>query len=145
MRTTLGVNMLRRDPAALAAWAAQTPQGFDVMRHGVAHHIDRDEPLPDAAQQWLARFMLNPSPPRQGRGGRDEDTVWKLRIFMAVTHLVAHGMNPTRNDATADNSSACDAVAEALKQLDRAPRSYSRVKRIYSDFKSGMPPNIDAT
>ena len=41
-------------------------------------------------------------------------------------------MIATRNDTNSPES-ACDAVAEALKQMDESPASYASVKRIWDD------------
>jgi hypothetical protein len=55
-------------------------------------------------------------------------------IWLATRRLVKRGMIATRNDAS-PATNACDAVAEALKQLDENPASYASVKRIWNDWQ----------
>ena len=63
---------------------------------------------------------------------------------MAVLIRVDDGMTATRNDAS-EATSACDAVADAMKELELEPADFYSVKRIWLDFNRHKGSAIEAT
>lgn len=130
--------MLQNKPDLLLALAAKHHFGFDALRFGVADAVvnQSDQNLPPAVRTWLVSFLRGeverPNAGAGRRGGGND--LWHLNIAITVFHLVkAHGMTATRNDAS-EQTSACDAVADALAELDLEPTTFHSVKRIWLSF-----------
>lgn len=143
-RTTLGVNMLRKKPDELLAWAESEAEGFDTAKMGIAYALEQSETLPDAARLWLAKVLRGEVSRPKAKAGRREKEWLNLLICIAIQHRVADGMDPTRNDAS-DPLSACDAVAEALAELGLTPTTFDSVKRIWKRMNKNTFRAIKAT
>lgn len=140
----MGVRMLRHETARLMAWAEADAGGFDVLRLGVAYSLEKGEELPPDALQWLVRHLRGESTRPKAQAGRKHEAWHHALIWMAVTVLVDAGMKATRNDAS-EETSACDAVAEALTDLGLEPATFYGVKRIWLRFERNKGATIEAT
>lgn len=108
---------------------------FDVLSALTAEYLETSRPMPEVLAQWAASMMRGEKkrPVRNGKyalGTLERNTY----IWPVLEKLVKRGMTATRNDASPPLS-ACDAVAEALKQLNKSPSSYASVKRIWNFFQ----------
>ena len=92
---------------------------YNTLVFGVAIKLARGEELSGDLRSFVVDHLLAPNPPRPKRGpGRSPksfDENWEK--VSAIKFAVAHGLTPTRNDATIDKVSACDAVESAAKQI----------------------------
>jgi hypothetical protein len=128
METIAGIICLAHDPEHFIEFTRSHPDAFDSLRLGIAHKIDTRRQLSEREADWLADYLKEKiTRPSAGRG-----PLRRLRhqalIGINVAHVsYQHGLKPTRNDASPPHS-ACDAVAEAMKNLGLKPSSYKRIK-----------------
>ncbi len=101
---------------------------YDLLKEMVARRVENGEELSEQLREWAAREFRNPSPPN--RSAKRPGEVQHF-IGRAVWELVKSGMNPTRGAMSAQDS-ACDAVAEALRELRLKPNSYEGVQDMWS-------------
>lgn len=118
--------------ALLRRGAARDPVAWRSLAGIAALMLRNREDLPGPVRDVAIAVLEGrlPCPALRGRPPRRP-----LRDE-AIAHLVADlaegfGLAPTRNDASAHRSSACDIAAEALRALGRSPASYAAVKRIW--------------
>jgi len=111
-------------------------QAFNVLRHGLALLLEHDKlEMRPEVRDWLSRYLRGEVSAPAG-AGRKRNVGPHNVIEFCVSMLVDQGMNAMRNDESKREShpeSACDAVAEALVELDKKPTTYNAVKRIYLD------------
>lgn len=129
----LGAMMLSKNPAELWAWASESPDGFDALRMGIASKLEHPtgEPLSFVERDWLVKYLRGKAVRPNGRAGALPKDGINIVVWATVKHLVGKGMAATRNDESRSAESACDAVAEALKELGMKPTTFARVKRIW--------------
>lgn len=110
--------------------AATDPVAFQLLLNDLAHLIADNEPLSDLQRVWLTKYLrgLHAMPVPRGRRKAPEHA---FRAASIVSDLVQKGMKPYRNDLTKVHSSACDAVAEALRLEGLTPNSYDGVSEAY--------------
>ena len=115
--------------------AENNAANFDILSVVAASYIDAGVLMPEALGQW-AVAVLRGEKKRPGRHGKfaKGTGLRDVCIWETVRRLVKRGMIATRNDAS-PATSACDAVAEALKLLGESPASYASVKRIWNDLQ----------
>lgn len=115
--------------------AENNAANFDILSVVAASYIDAGVLMPEALGQW-AVAVLQGEKKRPGRHGKfaKGTGLRDVCIWETVRRLVKRGMIATRNDAS-PATSACDAVAEALKLLGESPASYASVKRIWNDLQ----------
>lgn len=92
---------------------------YNTLVFGAALRLARSETVSTPLMAFLVDHLIKPSPPHKPKGrGRPKDSNDDL-IFkrQAIEFAVAHGLTPTRNDASTDQTSACDAVADAGRKL----------------------------
>ena len=140
----VGVRMLRYKTGELLAWAETDAAGFDALRLGIADALDRDEELPPEVTAWLVRYLRGEVTRPKATAGRKGKHWLHSLIWMAVLIRVDDGMTATRNDAS-EATSACDAVADAMKELELEPADFYSVKRIWLDFNRHKGSAIEAT
>ena len=109
------------------------PLPRDILRDALAAFVESGRPIPKKFRQHAAVFMRGEKGPNR-KAGIKEKPYLQSRIVWAVAWLTHEGLTAMRNDASA-KTSACDAVAEALAQLDLSPITFSGVKRIWLDGK----------
>lgn len=133
-----GHAMLTHDPALFMRVMQETAGGIDTMRKTAAYCVREGLEMPPAFAAWAARFLFGMVEPPKGKRGRkllhqDEAALRQhWAICETVAYLVAHGFNATRND-TSPPLSACDAVAEARRNLDlRQLLSYDGVQNVWA-------------
>ena len=123
-----------RPPAHLIEAAKVDPDAFTALRLLVAMALERGAELRPEVRTWLAGFLRGDivPPKKRGRPKKDQAKTGALHvtIFLAVAMLQTRGMTATRNDDS-PHRSACDAVAQALKEFRMLPQSYKGVKRIW--------------
>ena len=113
---------------------------FDFLAVVSAEYLETGRLMPKVLAQWAAAMMRGEKkrPVRNGRFANGT-SVRNLYIWLAINTLVKREMVATRNDESPPTS-ACDAVAEALKQLGENPTAYASVKRIWNDFQRWRGP-----
>jgi hypothetical protein len=108
---------------------------FDVLSVVAAKYLETDIPMPKILAQWAAAIMRGERKRPKRNGKFANGTLERNTYIWPVTRkLVKSGMMATRNDESPPTS-ACDAVAKALKQLGESPTTYASVKRIWNDFQ----------
>lgn len=140
----LGAAMLRTRPGELVAWASEGREGWEALSLAVAIALERGDEIPDVARQWLALVLRGDVEKPQGTAGAHTAEGLHLVIYLAVQMLVERGMRATRNDASAPES-ACDAVASAMTELGREPRTFHGVKKIWLAMRRQIKNGIAAT
>ena len=107
-------DLLKRKDSSLFA--------YNTLVFGSALRLANSEAVSPELLDFLIEHLIEPKPPSEPkkRRGRTEATNDELRFKrQALQFAVAHGLTPTRNDATIKKHSACDAVAAAGRQLYR--------------------------
>lgn len=133
----LGERAFRKRLGKLQAWAVSDATAFDIVRGTVANILDRGEELPLEARDWLVKYLRGEVIRPNEKRGRKSEFRMHLLIFKVVKSLVNEGMNMTRNPGS-PSTSACDAVARALKELQLTPTTHDGVRKIYTSFR-GYP------
>ena len=106
------------------------PLHYDVMRHAFAQKILDGDPIPLDFRESAAAFLKDELNDSRRKAGVKTTSFLHSRIMWAVELLIHSGMIPTRNE-TSKPLSACDAVAEASRQLGLKPTTFASVKRIW--------------
>lgn len=123
------------DPRFLLAYAETSAEGFDLLCETVASMIEAGHRLPEDARGWVVDFLRGNVKRPKASAGRPQKRFNRFQIWSNVDRLVRDGkMLATRND-TSDETSACDAVATALRELGMEPASYSSVKKVWLDVR----------
>ena len=108
---------------------------FDVLAVVSEKYFETDRLMPKVLAQWAAAMMRGEKKRPKRNGKFANGTLERNTYIWPVTRkLVESGMMATRNDESPPTS-ACDAVAEALKQLGENPTAYASVKRIWNDYQ----------
>lgn len=113
---------------------ANEPLHRDVLRHAFARKIADGDPIPSKLREMAASLMTGDLSEPRRKAGAKEARYLHSRIMWAVELLRHSGMTATRNDESKPVS-ACDAVADALGQLGLKPITFSRVKRIWLEYR----------
>jgi len=112
----------------------------ETLRHALASMIEAGEPMPEDLRMIAAEFLRGTAPRPRRKTGRKEISYLHSRIVWAILQLKAEGMQVTRNDephvSSRNETSACDAVAKALRELGLSPGSFAGVKRIWLEERS---------
>jgi hypothetical protein len=142
----LGAAMLRKRLQDLIAWSKTDAEGFDTLRLGIAASLlyHPNEKLPPEAQEWLGKFLRGKVKRPKAKAGRGHESGINHLIWVMVGMLQQNGMKATRNDVS-DPLSACDAVAQALEELELTPTTFHGVKRIWMAMDGSAVPGIEAT
>ena len=115
--------------------AERDPFMFEVAGMLAASLLENGDDMPDALREWSIKVLKGksaPPAPRHLRKGIENETFWRdFYVWSAVLDLVDLNMKATRN-AASPPVSACDAVAEAMRELGLRPTSYSGVVAIWS-------------
>ena len=115
--------------------AENNAASFDILTVITAAYAESGILMPEALGQWTAAVLRGEKKKPIRHGKFAEGTgLRNTCIWEATRRLVKRGMIATRND-TSPATSACDAVAEALKQMNESPASYASVKRIWNEFQ----------
>ena len=106
-------DLLKRKDSSLFA--------YNTLVFGSALRLANSEAVSPELLDFLIEHLIEPKPPSESkRRARPKNTNDELRFKrQALQFAVAHGLTPTRNDATIKKHSACDAVAAAGRQLYR--------------------------
>ena len=132
------------DIAQILEWAEGDADVFDALKRGIGAALKFDalmrvaapssenpQPLHLDVVLWLAKYLRGQVARPLKAAGRKKGFERYFIIHSIVKDLVlVGGMTATRNDES-EATSACDAVAKALADLDLMPRSYDRVKHIW--------------
>lgn len=121
----------------------ECPNSYNILVFGCAIYVANAQQLPEKLQAFLVDHLLNPSvdPKRRSRGRRKRPGSEISLIGSAVSFAKQHGLKATRNDASRDRSSACDAVAEAVAKLMQEKRTnvscsnYDAVQKVWQKYK----------
>lgn len=134
--TAIGVQRINQDPEELIKDARKSAAAFDALRFAAAQHTAHNFALPASIRLWVSSYLAGKLERPIGKDGKPSSEGMRREIYGAVVRLTEMGMKPTRNDASPPHS-ACDAIAEALRDLGLSPTTYRAVKAIYSDGKRG--------
>lgn len=125
-----GLQALMGDGVSMVAQARVDWRAHRALELGCAQYIRNLPDLPTWARQWLANYLEGKlDPPPRPRGALPKGGLHHV-ICECIELLVAGGMVGARNDAT-ERRSACDVLAEALRQAGLQPATFEGVKRIY--------------
>ncbi len=110
---------------------------FDALTDICATNVFAQVPLKPPLNNFAAQVLtgLTKRPPKAARP-RKKDWMEKNYLWSLTLELVVdYGLSLTRNDATYDSKSACDAIAEALTICGRKT-NYSEIKNlmVHPDF-----------
>lgn len=95
--------------------------------------------MPTEARDWLLKVLRDEIQRPKAKAGRKPKDWTYVLIWAAILSRVNEGMVATRNDAS-EPTSACDAVAKALAELNLTPSTFDGVKRIWLRIeKSSLP------
>jgi hypothetical protein len=134
-----GLTLLESNPEKLVVLSETEPDDFLALRLGVAAMLEASDPLPPEAMSWLIKYLrCEVSCPAKKTGAKSKPSLHNM-VAQAVADCLPFGLKATRNDAS-PAVSACDAVAEALTELDLTPATYHSIKRIWLD----LPPRVRA-
>lgn len=116
----------------LVAISDRNVAAFDALCIHGAGLISRDQKLPLEMRAFLVDMLTGklsrPRPPGRPKAHPARDPL----LFSCLVDVAERfGLRATRNDATEHEMSACDIVAEAMRQLRHSPASYSALKRIW--------------
>lgn len=129
--TMSGLRRLRTNPEALLTNAALDLTDYHRLTLALSYKVETGEPLEGNERAWLAKFLRGEIEKPQSNGGRPRNTDTDVAIVSAVSWLTnLKDVPATRNDASSPYS-ACDAIAAALTDLGRSPRTFEGVKKIW--------------
>ena len=105
----------------------------DAAINSLQHGLPLDDEQRDIA--LFALWELQKSEAQKGRGkGRPAGSDLHGSIWI-IAHILSHaGMNLSRNNESAEATSAFDAVADALRSLGEKPNSYSGVSGAFYSY-----------
>lgn len=89
---------------------------FDLCTRIAAHGLIVDQALPPALRKFAGYYLANLV--KRPKGTRRSEK-WLRHIYLLTLVKVAEkqfGLTTTRNDATVDPKSACDAISKGLKK-----------------------------
>jgi hypothetical protein len=135
-----GFVALDKDPAALIKKARRSADAFDALRFGIAHSLRANLDIPWDAKVWLAEYLTDQRTRPISTAGRKSLVARDIQVWLAVRYLVDKGMFATRS-LSSPATSACDAVAAALKQLGETPQSYLGVKNKWREMNAKRDPD----
>ncbi|WP_457650365.1 hypothetical protein [Profundibacter sp.] len=117
--------------------ADQNATIFDALCIHGAQNISNDTQMPTELRDFLVA-VLTGKRPRPSRTGRPKVNSSRDALIFAVILEVAEEfrLKPTRNDASTHQMSACDIVAEAMRQMRHSPSSYTALKKIWVEQNS---------
>jgi hypothetical protein len=130
----------------LAELSCTDPWSFEALKSGVARKAVTDDlrHVSHHARNWLARFLLGhvtaPNKPAGRKSGRAA-VMREIEIGRCIEELVRRGLTATRNEASSNHHSACDAAAKALASLKHVPSlpvTYSGVKKIWYRYRRSL-------
>ena len=111
----------------------------DIARRILAGMVKYGEPLSSELRELAAAFIRGEGPTPVRNAGRKTNPFLRTRIAMAVAILVhVHGLTATRNDGSSQTTSACDAVADALRELELTPKEFNGVKQIWLEYRQSI-------
>jgi hypothetical protein len=95
---------------------------YNTLVFGAAIKLARGEALSQGLSEFIIDHLIAPKPPIPPKGrGRPKKTKDSDRIRVsAIAFAVAHSLTPTRNEATVEKLSACDAVARAAQIMHQS-------------------------
>jgi hypothetical protein len=110
--------------------------------------VARGDENPPEAAEWLVLNLRGEIERPHGTPGTHDAEGLHTGVFLAVHMLVQSGMKATRNDNSkreGAETSACDAVANAMAEIDLQPATFSSVKKVWLAKKKQTKPGIPAT
>jgi len=109
---------------------------FDALCIHGAQCVSDDREIPFELREFVVA-VLTGKQPRPSPIGRPKVNPARDALLFAVIFEVAEKfcLTPTRNDASGHEMSACDIVAEAMRELRHSPASYTALKEIWVEQK----------
>lgn len=106
----------------------EDPGCHDGLHRIADYHLHRRLLLPDLLQQWMNR--RRPRPTAEQGGNPDLNAIRNVGILHAMFYLKQRGMQAERNDSS-PHTSACDAVAEAVTEVEAVRMTFDAVKKVW--------------
>ena len=131
----LGVSMLGKNPSEMIDLSSVHSDTFLALLLGLAYELENGRNIPAEARLWLAQYLRGEIKPPNQKRGRKNNPGLEVLIYFAVEGGVGRGLTATRNDATKQNHSACDAVARALGEMRLPYANFDSVKDIWEAGK----------
>lgn len=111
--------------------ATQDAKSFEVLKHTAAYLIEQRAVMPESLKHWTAGVLRGDIKRPKGKAGNVTAAGSHYAIYRLVSIITAHtSLKPTRNEESPPHS-ACDAVAEAMKQMRLKTNTYSGVRAAY--------------
>jgi hypothetical protein len=129
VKKTIALFLLNVFPDSLKKDDARS---FEFLREAFASKILEGDPIPEEYRELAASFVMGEHKGPRKKPGAKAGSYLHEKIIDAVEMLCEHGMTATRNDESPNKDSACDAVAEALRQLGLRPITFKGVKGIWT-------------
>ena len=116
---------------------------YNILLFACAMHVANSKTIPEDLQPFLVDHLLNPTlgQKKHGPGRRKRPEIETKLIGSAVSFAKSHGLTATRNDASVEKMSACDAVGEAVSELMREKRTklscsnYDAIQKIWQKYR----------
>ncbi len=100
---------------------------FDYASRIIAGRMLRDEPLSQLERVFAAQVIggMRECPPPEGKRLAEKFAMNVHLVFVSKLLVAKFGLTLTRNDASYERVSACDAISDALSNLGitKTPRS----------------------
>ena len=92
---------------------------YNTIIYAIAMHLRKKEPLSERLQEFLINHLMHAPQPENSKlaGGQKKTSKQICTKQVAILIAVSSGLKPTRNDEGSENTSACDAVEQAAKEL----------------------------
>lgn len=107
------------------------PRFLETLRLGIADQLEANKNLHPKLVVWLIGYLRAEYGPVKGKPGRREASRLHRIVVDAIQELVDSGWKATRNDETSSPTSACDILAEALRDSGLTPTTFKGVKGIW--------------
>lgn len=120
----------------LVAMAASDAGTFEVLQRVTAYYVERGRVLPEPLQIWAAGILRSsvPEPPKKAGRPKGRSGMQRAILDLVETITKETDLKPTRGNYSQPRS-ACDAIAEAFRQIGMTPNSFGGVRDAYEAEK----------
>ncbi len=120
--------------------------GYMGWCHAAVRLLRKGSQLPEPLRTFAADVLAGDRPmPRRSKGAPNKDRE-NMAVYMAIQAVKCEfpSMNIYRNEAQgSEGVSVLDAVAIAMRKLDKSPRSYSGIRSLYERLDKFRQPTQD--
>lgn len=116
------------------------PAAFDALALHASSKIADDACIPALLRRFVSGYLIGKINRPRPKGRRRKTALSDLAIFNVVAELVEiYGIKAVGNVVSEHEGSACAIVAQAMKELDRQPSSFSTVEKVWFSHKRDKP------